>query len=160
MSFQSILNEEVLALKYLDVVTILLKYCGPKSGEPGETQAVIIDLIGTLGFFCVNNKGNQDLLTSEQKLVILRTVIKLPQNFQVVIYPTLVTVIWNNDQARSVLNAEFDVPVSFWTDKEETIQIDFYIASNWWTLYWYLQSLDEYRESQLAKRNKLIGLLK
>lgn len=34
-------------------------YCGPKSMEKGETQAVIVDLIATLGFFCANRKENQ-----------------------------------------------------------------------------------------------------
>lgn len=109
---QAILNEEVLALKYLDVMTILLKYCGPKAADKGETQAVIIDLIGTLGFFCVNNKRNQDLLVSPEKLVILKSVMKLPSQFQVAIYPTLVTVVWNNDAARQCIATEFDVEVS------------------------------------------------
>lgn len=57
--FQEVLSEEGLSLKFLDVVTILLKYCGPKCHVKGETQAVIIDLIATLGFFCANNKRNQ-----------------------------------------------------------------------------------------------------
>lgn len=56
---QSILSEESLSLQFLDVVTILLKYCSPKSSENGETQAVIVDLVATLGFFCANNKQNQ-----------------------------------------------------------------------------------------------------
>lgn len=93
------------------MVTILLKYCGPKATEKGETQAVIIDLIGTLGYFCVNNKQNQDLLVSVEKLVILKSVIKLPSEFQVAIYPTLVAVIWNNDAARRCIAGEFDVEV-------------------------------------------------
>lgn len=46
-------------MQFLDVVTILLKYCGPHSGEKGETQAVIVDLVATLGFFCANNEVNQ-----------------------------------------------------------------------------------------------------
>lgn len=53
------LSQESLSLQFLDVVTILLKYCGPKSNEKGETQAVIVDLIATLGFFCANNEKNQ-----------------------------------------------------------------------------------------------------
>lgn len=109
---QAILAEEVLALKYLDVVTILLKYCGPKATEKGETQAVIIDLIGTVGFFCVNNKLNQDLLVSPDKLAILKSVIKLPNDFQVAIYPTLVAVVWKNEAARQCIATEFDVEVS------------------------------------------------
>lgn len=59
MDAQSILSQESLSLQFLDVVTILLKYCGPKSDEKGETQAVIVDLIATLGFFCANNEKNQ-----------------------------------------------------------------------------------------------------
>lgn len=109
---QAILTEEVLGLKYLDVVTILLKYCGPKATEKGETQAVIIDLIGTVGFFCVNNKRNQDLLVSPEKLAILKGVIKLPNEFQVAIYPTLVAVVWGNEAARQTIAPEFDVEVS------------------------------------------------
>lgn len=118
---QAILTEEVLALKYLDVVTILLKYCGPKATEKGETQAVIIDLIGTVGFFCVNNKRNQDLLVSPEKLGILKSVIKLPNQFQVAIYPTLVAVVWGNEAARQSIAPEFDVEVSeglLWGSKE------------------------------------------
>lgn len=56
---QLVLAEENLSFKFLDVVSILLQYCVPKSEEKGETQAVIIDLIATLGFFCANNKLNQ-----------------------------------------------------------------------------------------------------
>lgn len=56
---QDILSDEDLSLKLLDVITILLKYCGPKCTEKGETQAVITDLIGTIGFFCANNEKNQ-----------------------------------------------------------------------------------------------------
>lgn len=56
---QAIMSHESLSLQFLDVVTILLKYCGPKSNENTETQAVIVDLVATLGFFCANNKENQ-----------------------------------------------------------------------------------------------------
>lgn len=56
---QAIMSEESLSLQFLDVVTILLKYCGPKSNENPETQAVIVDLVATLGFLCANNKQNQ-----------------------------------------------------------------------------------------------------
>lgn len=58
---QEVLSGESLSMKFLDVVTILLKYCGSKCtiNEKSETQAVIIDLIATLGFFSANNKKNQ-----------------------------------------------------------------------------------------------------
>lgn len=62
-STQSILSRESLSLQFLDVVTLLLKYCAPKYKENAETQAVMVDLIATLGFFCANNKQNQVSLT-------------------------------------------------------------------------------------------------
>lgn len=63
---QKVLSEEGLSLQFLDVVTILLKYCGPHTDEKGETQAVIVDLVATLGFFCANNEVNQvSLILSE-----------------------------------------------------------------------------------------------
>lgn len=56
---QSIMSQESLSLQFFDVITILLKYCGPKTNENPETQAVIVDLVATLGFLCANNKQNQ-----------------------------------------------------------------------------------------------------
>lgn len=53
------MSQESLSLQFLDVATILLKYCGPKTSENAETQAVIVDLVATLGFFCANKKENQ-----------------------------------------------------------------------------------------------------
>lgn len=46
-------------MQFIDVASILLKYCVPKADQKGETQAVIVDLVATLGFFCANNKHNQ-----------------------------------------------------------------------------------------------------
>lgn len=43
------MSHETLSLQFLDVVTILLKYCGLKPSENAETQAVIVDLVATLG---------------------------------------------------------------------------------------------------------------
>lgn len=126
---QAILSEEVLALKFLDVVTILLKYCAPKATEKGETQAVIIDLVGTIGFFCVNHKANQDLLVSPEKLVILKSVMRLPNEFQVAIYPTLVTVVWKNDAARVCIANDFDVQVS---EAGNELSIEFTLII-WWS---------------------------
>lgn len=41
------------------MATLLLKYCGPKCLEKGETQAVVVDLVASLGFFCANNRKHQ-----------------------------------------------------------------------------------------------------
>lgn len=51
-------------MQFIDVASILLKYCVPKADQKGETQAVIVDLVATLGFFCANNKHNQVSRTS------------------------------------------------------------------------------------------------
>lgn len=50
-----------MTFKFLDVVTILLNYCGPKlaESENKEMKAVIRDLIVIIGYFCANNRRNQ-----------------------------------------------------------------------------------------------------
>lgn len=60
-SNQEILSEDRLTFKFLDVVTILLNYCGPKlaESENKEMKAVIRDLIVIIGYFVANNKKNQ-----------------------------------------------------------------------------------------------------
>ena len=60
-SLQQILNEEKLTFKFLDVITILLNYCGPKlcESDDKEMKAVIRDLVVILGYFCANHKKNQ-----------------------------------------------------------------------------------------------------
>lgn len=132
-TFQEVLSGESLSMKFLDVVTILLKYCGSKCtiNEKSETQAVIIDLIATLGFFSANNKKNQELLTSEQCSIIIKSLTKLPQHFNVVIYPTLFTIIYDNDEAKQVVARDFNV--------------DF---------------LDEYSKSEIGRKNRLVSVLK
>lgn len=57
--WQDVLSDEALAFQLLDVATVLLTYCGPKAADNGESSAVIVDLIATLGFFCSNNPRNQ-----------------------------------------------------------------------------------------------------
>uniref|UniRef100_A0A0P6IY67 Cyclic nucleotide-binding domain-containing protein n=1 Tax=Aedes aegypti TaxID=7159 RepID=A0A0P6IY67_AEDAE len=130
VTFQDVLSEENLSFKFLDVVSILLQYCVPKSEEKGETQAVIIDLIATLGFFCANNKINQNLLTSDHSSVIIKSLTKLPKQFDMVIYPTLVTVTYENPEAKAILSKDFDIA-----------------------------SLEEYSKSDLAKKNRIVSLL-
>ncbi|XP_059612655.1 S phase cyclin A-associated protein in the endoplasmic reticulum [Phlebotomus argentipes] len=128
-TFQAILSEEVISLKFLDILTILLKYCGPKSSEKGETQAVIVDLLSTLGYFCVNNVKNQNLIVKEQ-LSVVKSIVKLPKEMAIYYYPTLATLIWKNPEARTILSHEFEV-----------------------------ESLEEYQKSALAKKNQLLTLL-
>uniref|UniRef100_W8AU12 S phase cyclin A-associated protein in the endoplasmic reticulum n=2 Tax=Ceratitis capitata TaxID=7213 RepID=W8AU12_CERCA len=132
-TFQDVMSSETLSLKFLDVVTILLKYCGNKcsAAKNSETQAVIIDLIATIGFLCANNKKNQDLLTSEQCSIIIKSLTKLPEHLNVVVYPCLVTITFQNANARNVIARDFN-----------------------------LEFLDEYSKSEKAKKNHLIALLK
>lgn len=73
---QAALDDESLSFQFFDVIVILLTYCGPelltngasKSAEKNETQAVVIDLVATLGFYCANNKKNQVSKTGTRKL--------------------------------------------------------------------------------------------
>lgn len=62
---------------------ILLTYCGPelltnggpKSTEKNETQAVVIDLVATLGFYCANNRKNQVRSISIYSFVVIGVLI-------------------------------------------------------------------------------------
>ncbi|XP_046806663.1 S phase cyclin A-associated protein in the endoplasmic reticulum [Lucilia cuprina] len=132
-TFQEVMSSEAISLKFLDVVQILLKYCGNQTtaAKNSETQAVLIDLIATIGFFCANNKQNQDLLTSEQCSNIIKNLTKLPEHLNVVVYPCLVTVTFQNQEARNVISRDFN-----------------------------LEFLDEYSKSDKAKKNHLVALLK
>uniref|UniRef100_A0A182P8C3 PUL domain-containing protein n=1 Tax=Anopheles epiroticus TaxID=199890 RepID=A0A182P8C3_9DIPT len=108
-TFQAVLEEQNLSLKFLDVISILLQYCVPKADVKSETQTVIIDLIATLGFFCANNKINQELLTSDQYMCVIKNFAKLPKQFDVLTYPTLVTIVHDNPSARAVVSRDFNV---------------------------------------------------
>ncbi|XP_035909541.1 S phase cyclin A-associated protein in the endoplasmic reticulum [Anopheles stephensi] len=129
-AFQAVLIEQNLSLKFLDVISILLQYCVPKADVKSETQTVIIDLIATLGFFCANNKINQHLLTSDQYMSVIKNFAKLPKQFDVITYPTLVTIIHDNPSARVVVGRDFNVEL-----------------------------LEEFRRSDMAKKNRIISLL-
>jgi len=129
-AFQDVLDVEALSLQFFDVVTILLKYCGPRANEDNENQAVVIDLVAILGFYCAKNKEHQNRLITDQSALIIKSIAKLPKQLDVVVYPTLVTFVYDNEEAREVIGREFD-----------------------------LKFLDQYRQSDLGKRNMLIALL-
>ncbi|XP_070496393.1 S phase cyclin A-associated protein in the endoplasmic reticulum [Chironomus tepperi] len=130
--FQQILNEEKLTFKFLDVITILLNYCGPKlcENDDKEMKAVIRDLVVILGYFSANHKKNQNLLTSDQSCIILKSITKLPIDLAPVYYPTLLTIIWENAEAEEKLAKDFDI-----------------------------QMLKEYEKSTIAKKNQLLHML-
>ncbi|XP_055381658.1 S phase cyclin A-associated protein in the endoplasmic reticulum [Condylostylus longicornis] len=133
-TFQSVLTaESLISMKYLDVVSMLLKYCGPKclGFDNNECQAMLVDLIASLGFFCANNDKNQNLLITNPHCVILKNLRNLPEKFNVVIYPCIVTIIDCNEGARKIVSTHFE-----------------------------LNLFDEYRKSEKAKKNHLIALLK
>ncbi|XP_058057868.1 S phase cyclin A-associated protein in the endoplasmic reticulum [Anopheles bellator] len=129
-AFQAVLTQQTVSLKFLDVISILLQYCVPKADVKSETQTVIIDLTATLGFFCANNKENQDLLTSDQYTCVLKSLAKLPKQFDVITYPTLVSVLHDNPSASTVVGRDFNVEL-----------------------------LEEYKRSDMAKKNRIVCLL-
>lgn len=55
---------------------------------------------------------SQDLLASEQSSIIIKSLTKLPKNFNIVVYPCLVTIIYKNEEARKSIAREFNVDVS------------------------------------------------
>ena len=52
------------------------------------------------------------LISSEQSTIILKSLTKLPNEFDMVIYPTLVVIVHENPAAKEVLSKDFDVQVS------------------------------------------------
>lgn len=45
--------------------------------------------------------------------MIIKSLTKLPKQFDMVIYPTLVTVTYENPEAKAVLSKDFDIAVSY-----------------------------------------------
>ncbi|XP_043643458.1 S phase cyclin A-associated protein in the endoplasmic reticulum isoform X3 [Drosophila teissieri] len=132
-TFQEALTVEgPLSLKLLDVMTLILNcsLLNAQWAKNSESTPMLIDLIASLAFFCVNNRRHQDLLISEQFAVIFKNLAKLPTQFNPVIYPFLVTVSFNNPPAREFLCKDFD-----------------------------LSFLDEYSKSEMAQKNVVIKLI-
>lgn len=53
----------------------------------------------------------QNLLTSEQSYIILKSITKLPSDLAPTYYPTLLTIIWENPEAEAILGRDFDIQV-------------------------------------------------
>ncbi|EDX05431.1 S phase cyclin A-associated protein in the endoplasmic reticulum isoform X1 [Drosophila simulans] len=132
-TFQEALTVEgPLSLKLLDVMTLILNcsLVNEQWSTNNESCPMLIDLVASLAFFCVNNRRHQDLLISEQYAVIFKCLAKLPSQFNPVIYPFLVTASFNNPPAREFLCKDFD-----------------------------LTFLDEYSKSDMAQRNVVIKMI-
>nr|XP_016944835.1 S phase cyclin A-associated protein in the endoplasmic reticulum [Drosophila suzukii] len=132
-TFQEALTVEgPLSLKLLDVMRLILNFSVANTQwvKNSESTPMLIDLIASLAFFCVNNRRHQDLLISEQFAVIFKNLAKLPTQFNPVIYPFLVTVSFGNAPARELLCKDFD-----------------------------LAFIDEYSKSEVAQRNSIIKLI-
>ncbi|XP_016964111.1 S phase cyclin A-associated protein in the endoplasmic reticulum [Drosophila biarmipes] len=132
-TFQEALTVEgPLSLKLLDVMKLILNLSVANAQwlKNSESTPMLIDLIASLAFFCVNNRRHQDLLISEQFAVIFKNLAKLPTQFNPVIYPFLVTVSFGNAPARELLCKDFD-----------------------------LAFIDEYSKSEVAQRNSVIKLI-
>lgn len=74
------------------------------------TPAISIFLL--LILFCVY-VSFQNLLISDQSSVIIKSLSKLPKFFDIVVYPTLLTIVCDNDGAKNVIGKEFDIKVIF-----------------------------------------------
>ncbi|KAH8352993.1 hypothetical protein KR084_008020 [Drosophila pseudotakahashii] len=132
-TFQEALTVEgPLSLKLLDVMSLILNFSVANAQwvKNSESTPMLIDLIASLAFFCVNNRRHQDLLISEQFAVIFKNLAKMPTQFNPVIYPFLVTVSFGNVPARQLLCKDFD-----------------------------LAFIDEYSKSEVAQRNSVIKLI-
>lgn len=105
--------EGPLSLRLLDVMTVILNYSVANAQwvKNHESTTMLIDLIATLAFFCVNNRRHQDLLISDQFVVIFKSLAKLSAQFNPVIYPFLVTVCFNNAPVRELVSKDFDLSV-------------------------------------------------
>lgn len=55
----------------------------------------------------------QNLLISDQSSVIIKSLSKLPKFFDIVVYPTLLTITCDNDGAKNVIGKEFDMKVIY-----------------------------------------------
>ncbi|KAH8281730.1 hypothetical protein KR054_002477, partial [Drosophila jambulina] len=132
-TFQEALTVEgPLSLKLLDVMTLILN-CSVTNApwtKKNDNTTMLIDLIASLAFFCVNNRRHQDLLISEPFVGIFKNLAKLPTQFNPVIYPFLVTMCFGNATARELISKDFDMAF-----------------------------VDEYSKSEVAQRNHVIKLL-
>lgn len=54
----------------------------------------------------------QNLFLSDQSSVIIKSLSKLPNAFDIVVYPALLTILCDNDGAKTVIGREFDLKVS------------------------------------------------
>ncbi|XP_017105660.2 S phase cyclin A-associated protein in the endoplasmic reticulum [Drosophila bipectinata] len=132
-TFQETLSVEgPLSLRLLDVMTVILNYSVANAQwvKNHESTTMLIDLIATLAFFCVNNRRHQDLLISDQFVVLFKSLAKLSAQFNPVIYPFLVTVCFNNAPVRELVSKDFD-----------------------------LSFVDEYSKSDVAQKNRIIKLM-
>lgn len=66
-----------------------------------------------VSFFSLLLFLRQNLLTSEQSYIILKSITKLPIDLAPTYYPTLLTIIWENPEAEAILGRDFDIQVSF-----------------------------------------------
>jgi hypothetical protein len=92
--------------------------------------------------------SSQNLLTSEQSYIILKSITKLPIDLAPTYYPTLLTIIWENPEAEAILARDFDIQVS------AELDITFSFPP-----FPHSQMLKEYEKSAIAKKNQLLHLL-
>ncbi|KAH8271118.1 hypothetical protein KR018_012412 [Drosophila ironensis] len=123
--------EGPLSVKLLDVIGTIVAFApNPDWVKNNDSSTLLIDLIATLAFFCVNNRRHQDFLITEPYLEIFKNLSKLCASFHPVLYPFLVAVSFNNAPVRSAISKAFD-----------------------------MSNVDEYSQSEVAQRNHFIKLI-
>lgn len=91
------------------------------------------------------------LINSEQSSIIIKSLTKLPKEFDMVIYPTLVTIIHENPDARQLLSKDFNVEVCLLVEDALFVSLCSYNHL--------FQLLEEFKASDMAKKNKIVSLL-
>lgn len=110
----------------------------------------------TISIFSVS----QNLLLSEQWSVIIKGLSKLPKTFDIVVYPTLLTIICDNDGAKSIIARDFDLKVRPALAHRMHSFLLIYSKCGLLARAIHLQCIEEYQNSDMAKKNKMLLLLK
>ncbi|XP_068081995.1 S phase cyclin A-associated protein in the endoplasmic reticulum [Anabrus simplex] len=129
--FQSVLGAEGISLQFRHIASYLLWYC-----SYDKEKELLHEVVRVVGFFAVRNPDNQMMLQSGFMPTVLQQLCSLPFAYfsnpalSALLFPTLLACCSGNQQNRAILEQE----VSY-------------------------QLLEEFRNSEAAKSNRLVLLL-
>ncbi|XP_049963101.1 S phase cyclin A-associated protein in the endoplasmic reticulum isoform X1 [Schistocerca serialis cubense] len=129
--FQSVLGAEGISLQFRHIASYLLWYCSHASEND-----LLHEVVRVVGFFAVRNPDNQMMLQSGNTPTVLQQLCGLPLAYfsrpelSALLFPTLLACCSGNQQNRAILEQE----VSY-------------------------QLLEEFRQSEAAKKSRLVALL-